>query len=191
MSNTINNKRIKPFGILIASLAVVLAIIATITVSVAWFTGADSKTKDSTTPYVLVALDTDVANSGQVVDLTTSTTVSVIADSNVDVYIRAKVVVLFYDSSNNLITGLNVADYYTITYQSGWSTPNGYQAGFKYYNLASAIATGSTSNAITTDFITNVGRTATALPENVAAVKLQMFAESVQGNAAGLAKWAA
>ena len=191
MSN-MNNKKIKPFGILIASLAVVLvAIFSTLAVTGAWFTGSDTKTKDSTTPFVLVSLvDGSGSPLAQEVVISTSTRASVKADANIDVYIRAKVVAQFYDGSGNLVSGLDIADYYTITYYSGWTTPSGYEAGFLYYNLSSPIGTASTTNAITTQLITGVARTATPLPSNVT-IKLQIFAEGVQGNAAGLAAWAA
>lgn len=191
MSNINYNKKIKPFGILIASLVVVLvAIITTLGITGAWFTDNDTKTKDSSTPNIAVGF---VNSSGttleQEIVLNTSTTVSVKVDANVDVYIRASIMPQFYDSEGNIITGLDVADYYTISYKSGWSTPSGYQNSFLYYNLSNTVGTASTTSAITTQLITGVSATGTALPANVSSVKLQMFAEAVQGNSTGLAKW--
>jgi len=168
---------------------VLVAIITTLGITGAWFTDNDTKTKDSSTPYVLTAFDGDGSTLAQVIDLTTSTKVSVKVDSNVDVYIRASIMPQFYDSEGNIITGLDVADYYTISYKSGWSTPSGYQNSFLYYNLSNTVGTASTTSAITTQLITGVSATGTALPANVSSVKLQMFAEAVQGNSTGLAKW--
>lgn len=195
MSNNLNSKKLsKPFGILIAILVLALAaIIATMGITGAWFTDNDSKTKDSSTPNITVALVNSAGtalNANGYIDLNASTTVSVKVDANVDVYIRAKVIPQFLDNSENIVTGYDVSDYYTITYNANWGKPSGYNANFDYYGSPTLIATKDTTNAITTPLITAVSIKA-SLPAGVSAVRLQVFAEAVQGNAAGLAKWAA
>ena len=121
MSNNLNSKKIsKPFGILIAILALVLiAIVTTMGITGAWFTGNDNKTKDSPTPHVSVALN-NVSGTEiqQVITLTTSTTVSLLVDGNIDTYLRAKVVPQFVDSEGHFITCYNISDYFTITYNN-------------------------------------------------------------------------
>lgn len=197
MSNkiNINSNKSKSFGILIAILAVSLTIIMSIAITQAWFTDNEQLTKNSTAPSIVVSLvdGSNAAVTQETVATSSSTLpaqIKVMITSNVDVYVRVQINAFCFDS-NGIRTDLEVSDYYNInTNTTDWGSVAGYNNNFIYYKNSGTGAIKLASNGNKLSVITTNTTSKDPLPSGVS-LKLQVFAEAVQGNNTGLAKWVA
>ena len=194
-----SNKMLK-FGILIAIVLTLIVSISTIAVTNAWFTGADSDTKNSTAPVISAVKVYDnntLVNSGTVT-LSNSTTIKLVVESNINVHLRGAYTIACY-SGNNIVDIYNYTDYYTISLASGWgNAPSGYNTSYDYFRSGNGFATitaANTDDAISTNYLT-ITKTATNLPTGIT-VKLVVVGEAVQAvqgaqnSSPGLNKWLA
>ena len=157
----------------------------------AWFTATDTKVTNTQTANVGVQIYYGESIIGSnAISISNAKNISIKNTSNINVYIRAKLILNCVDSYGHILTNLNANDYVSIT-TSNFVLPNGYDQNFVYYyNTQSEqfcyLASGSSIDIVLSNNISRLQETPSGVD-----VQLSVFAEAIQKDNTdlGLSKW--